>query len=255
MLTRRKRLPKPVISVGNLTAGGTGKTPFTLWLAQALQERGKRVCVLSRGYKSGEEALLYERAGIQVATGRDRYAAAQGRDADLFLLDDGMQHWALARDVEIVVMDGLDPTGGGLIPLGRARESWAARQRADVLVSTRRPMGSTYFARVIADVREGEAGAFCGLGNPASFHRSLRAAGVKLKFFEVFPDHHVYSEDEIDDLLARGCELLTTEKDWLNLHPSQQPRVSSVPIRLEITDAEALLDRVEALLRARAGAS
>ena len=253
--TTPKRLEKPVVSIGNLTAGGTGKTPFTLWLAAELKQRGWKPCVLMRGYKSGEEAQLYTQAGLDVAAAKDRYAAAQAhRDADVFLLDDGMQHWALARDVEIVIVDGLDPTGGGLLPLGRARESWRALERATAIIVTRRPMNFGYYARVVPSNVESPAGAFCGLGNPASFHRTLREAGVELTFFATFPDHHVYTTHEIEALLARSATLLTTEKDWHNIPAALLAKVQPVTIRLQIENADALLALVEARLRARAAA-
>jgi 3-deoxy-D-manno-octulosonic-acid transferase len=248
--TRPRRLSKPVISIGNLSAGGTGKTPFTLWLAGELRARGYRPAVLTRGYKSGEEARLYERAGIPVGIGRDRVAAAQALDADVFLLDDGFQHWALHRDIDIVLVDALDPLAGGLLPLGRSREPWNALSRATVVVSTRGALPGIRFAAHVEaagfEAPRGRIGAFCGLGNPASFRRTLGQLGVRVEFFEVFPDHHRYTPEQVERMAGRADMLLTTEKDWLNLpDPS---RATPVRIRLRIENSDELLKMLEARL-------
>lgn len=158
---RSRRLPATVISVGNLTVGGTGKTPFVGWLAECLDRDGKRAAILSRGYrgfgrgsapatdaKSGatadadEPQLLHARlAGrVPIAVGKDRYQAAQAlvaRGVEWFVMDDGFQHLQLERDVNIVLIDATDPFGGGLLPAGRGREPRSALRRADILVITR----------------------------------------------------------------------------------------------------------------------
>ncbi|HXZ20309.1 MAG TPA: tetraacyldisaccharide 4'-kinase [Candidatus Acidoferrales bacterium] len=159
-ILRPRRLPATVISVGNLTVGGTGKTPFVGWLAECLLRDGKRAAILSRGYRgfgrgsapagaqhrdspaADEPQLLHSQlAGkVPVVEGRDRYRAAQpllGRGVDWFVLDDGFQHLELERDVNIVLIDATDPFGGGLLPAGRAREPRSALRRADILVITR----------------------------------------------------------------------------------------------------------------------
>jgi tetraacyldisaccharide 4'-kinase len=171
-LLRQRRLDGAVISVGNLTVGGTGKTPMVLWLAQRLLEEGKRVGILTRGYRgradraahtdeygdaiatpastssgggtsSDEVRLLATRLGhhVEIGVGADRYArglelAKQG--VDWFVLDDGFQHMQLTRDVDIVMVDATNPFGGGrMLPSGRLREPRTALKRADVIVITR----------------------------------------------------------------------------------------------------------------------
>ncbi len=163
-ILRARRLPATVISVGNLTVGGTGKTPFVAWLAEQLRSEGKQVAVLSRGYRGfgrgsadlnggggaspaeipDEVALLRARlpAAIPVVMGADRYHAAlpllaKPGGVNCVLLDDGFQHLQLSRDVDVVMIDATDPFGGGLLPAGRAREPRTALARADVLVITR----------------------------------------------------------------------------------------------------------------------
>lgn len=147
-LRRAKRLNGIVISVGNLTVGGTGKTPMVCWLAARAAAAGKRVGVLTRGYRgqtgsSDEVEVLRNRLGeaIRIGVGADRFAKGKElEDADVnwFILDDGFQHLQLARDVDIVLLDATNPFGGGhLLPAGRLREPVSALRRADIVVITR----------------------------------------------------------------------------------------------------------------------
>jgi tetraacyldisaccharide 4'-kinase len=152
---RRRRLPGTVISVGNLTVGGTGKTPMVLAIAEHLAEEGNRAAILTRGYRgtaharasglpqSDEVALLRERlAGkVQLGVGADRHETGMmlaRHGIDWFVLDDGFQHLKLSRDADVVLLDATDPFGGGLVlPAGRLREPLRALQRADIVVITR----------------------------------------------------------------------------------------------------------------------
>jgi tetraacyldisaccharide 4'-kinase len=151
-LLRQRRLGGTVISVGNLTTGGTGKTPMVLWIAQRLHAEGKRAGILTRGYggrttsagsTSDEVELLQSRLGDRVAfgVGADRFASGrelQKLGVKWFVLDDGFQHQQLKRDVDIVLIDATNPFGGGLLlPAGRLREPRAALSRADIIVITR----------------------------------------------------------------------------------------------------------------------
>jgi len=151
-ILRQRRLDGMVISVGNLTTGGTGKTPMVLWIAQRLLVEGKSTGILTRGYRgegdaafstSDEVRLLQARLGGRVAfgVGADRFARGSElarRGVETFILDDGFQHLQLARDVDIVLIDATNPFGGGrLLPAGRLREPRSALSRADVIVITR----------------------------------------------------------------------------------------------------------------------
>ena len=151
-LLRQQRLPGVVISVGNITTGGTGKTPMVLWLAERLLAEGKKTGILTRGYRgktsltgstSDEVQLLQTRLGDRVAfgIGTDRFARGSElarRGIGWFILDDGFQHLQLARDVDIVLIDATNPFGGGhLLPAGRLREPKTAISRADIVVITR----------------------------------------------------------------------------------------------------------------------
>ncbi len=153
-LLRSRRLPGTVISVGNLTVGGTGKTPMVLWVAERLSAEGYRPAILTRGYRglgqadaaglpsADEVALLRERLSgrAQFGVGKNRYknGLALAKDgAEWFILDDGFQHLELRRDADIVLLDSTDPFGGGLLPAGRSREPRSALRRADIVVITR----------------------------------------------------------------------------------------------------------------------
>ncbi len=307
----QSRLATPVISVGGLAAGGSGKTPLVLWLAERLKERGIEPAILTRGYRrriaephtilapgeraaaelTGDEAQMYVRAGIgPIGIGADRAGAGrliEKRFAPgVFLLDDGFQHWRLARELDIVVLDALDPFGGeAAIPLGRLRETPAALARADAIVVTRTAPGES-IARIEARVRQvntkapvfrsrvvvrgwrgaqGEAAvlpsrvaAFCGLGNPDSFWRTLRELGVAPVWRRAFGDHHRYSHRELAQMAAEaraaGAEaLVTTEKDAANLGAGWREAVAPIAvlwleIALEVDQAEALIKLVEAPL-------
>jgi tetraacyldisaccharide 4'-kinase len=159
-ILQQQRLPGVVVSVGNLTVGGTGKTPMVLWIAERALAEGKRVGILTRGYRgemapaaspdsttvvstSDEVQLLQARLGDRVAfgVGANRFALGMelaGRGVNWFILDDGFQHLQLARDVDIVLIDATDPFGGGrVLPAGRLREPRTALERADIVVITR----------------------------------------------------------------------------------------------------------------------
>jgi tetraacyldisaccharide 4'-kinase len=231
-----KRLNRPVISVGNITVGGTGKTPMVIWLAERLLAEGKRVAILSRGYRgsngtSDEVELMKQRLQNRVifGVGADRYA--QGRrlessGVDVYLLDDGFQHLQLARDVDIVLVDSTRPLEHEfLLPAGRLREPLSAVHRATSVVFTR--TGSTFIKIPLrgfpkftthcaatkllgfrvhgADDHQeslrpsltGPHFAFCGIGNPDAFFSDLERRGIHLAGRRAFRDHHRYTHRDI----------------------------------------------------------
>lgn len=295
---------KPVVSVGNLAMGGTGKTPMVRWLCRALAERGLHPAVLTRGYRrrssdiaaalpgeklpvelTGEEAQLILLDGAAaVAVGADRQLArwrltsGRGFSPDVYILDDGFQHWRTRRELDIVLIDSIDPFRGGVFPKGRLREPFRALARASAVVITRAEQGREY-AGLVKEIRKYNAtcpvfrawlsaerpaipegirpGAFCGIGQPESFRRTLASLGVEPAFFQVFPDHHHYAESDIRPWLDQAPLLLTTEKDFLNLPASLQnhPSIRTVPVRLEIDRPDELLELVLACLSAARGSS
>jgi 3-deoxy-D-manno-octulosonic-acid transferase len=270
--------PVPVVSIGGITVGGSGKTPFTNYLAARLRTHGYSPAILTRGYRrrsiaealvlapgakvppafTGDEAQIFLRTGVApVGIGVNRYDTAkllvkQFPATDLLLLDDGFQHARMKRDVDILVLDGLDPFGQeDIIPLGRLREPLQCLSRADAFVVTRasasvryqaicarlrqyNPAAPIFRTRLLArqwcDYGTGKCNqilparrvaAFCGLGNPQNFWNTLESLGLDIVFRWTFADHHQYKHLELQRIAhqarVHGAEILvTTEKDRLN---------------------------------------
>ena len=235
-----KRLNTPVISVGNLTVGGTGKTPMVIWLAERFLALGKRVAILTRGYKgtggtSDEIELMKFRLQDRVmfGVGPDRYETGRQLEAkgvDIFLLDDGFQHLPLFRDVNILLMDASQPLGReSVLPAGNLREPVSAMDRADLLVITRleaspatlatieklqdypvfsavtrllgfRRLGAGIQLLSAQEIGPGPFYAFCGIGNPKAFFHDLKAWNVPVSQTSEFPDHHQYDQRDAGEL-------------------------------------------------------
>ena len=265
-----------VVCIGNLTAGGSGKTPVALAVSERLLARGRKPFFLTRGYggsergplrvtarhdakQIGDEALLLARAAPTIVA-RDRAegaadAAAQG--ADVIVMDDGYQNFSLAKDLSIVVVDGESGFGNGLmIPAGPLREGVAqglARANAVVIMGEGHPdlcgyKGPVLRARLVAQSHEfqGQAVfAFAGIGRPEKFVASLKAAGANIVGTHFFTDHHPYRESEIAALKARaaGARLATTEKDLVRLSEKSRAEITVLAVRT-VFDDEAALDRL-----------
>jgi tetraacyldisaccharide 4'-kinase len=296
----RKRLEGRVISVGNITVGGTGKTPMVLWLAEKFLADGKRVAILSRGYRgadgsSDEVELMKSRlhGRVSFGVGKNRFAAGQRLEAqqaiDIFILDDGFQHFQLARDLDILMLDGSRKLKDEwLLPTGVLREPILACRRADILVVTRKTGhpdfgtggahdSSTFYAqtrllgfyrhdtdsnrRYVDELGPGPFFAFCGLGNPAAFFKDLSRWCVPIVGKSIFRDHHRYNAADLGALenaakKAGATAFVTTEKDAQNLKSG--PR-SAFPIYVSVIDfvltAESeFLAEVERKLRSVCGA-
>jgi tetraacyldisaccharide 4'-kinase len=282
----QKRLRWPVVSIGNLSVGGSGKTPLTIRLAELLRERGMAVDVLSRGYgrgtrtvervdpkgtaeEFGDEPLLIARAtGVPVYVAPSRYAAGKLAEeskpgAGLHLLDDGFQHRRLARDVDIVVLHRSDFTGQ-LLPAGRLREGFAALRRAQVLVlrdedaelevslrnhGMQQPIWWMERRMELPAVQR--VVGFCAIARPEEFFSGIRKQGVELAAMRRWRDHHLYTQADIAELveLRRQHEaeaFLTTEKDRV--------RLSSEAIRMLESAAPIHAARLTVRLREEAAA-
>lgn len=294
---RQKRLKAAVISVGNVTVGGTGKTPMVLWLAEKFLTEGKRVGILSRGYRgahgtSDEIELFKARLGERVAfgVGADRYA--KGREieermpVDIFLLDDGFQHRQLARDLDILMLDGSRKLRDEwLLPAGALREPISACKRADVIVVSRkferpnieavdshrhaifysqtRLLGFRLYGRggelaYVSELGAGPFFAFCGIGNPDGFFGDLRRWHVPMARTLSYRDHHKYSDADLKKLVAvakkaGATALVTTEKDLHNLPAGWRAEVPlwTAVIDLTFTAESELVALIERKLRGR----
>jgi tetraacyldisaccharide 4'-kinase len=273
----------PVICVGAATVGGAGKTPLTFALALRLRQQGRRVHIVARGYggsergplrvdpqrhlatEVGDETLvLTQSAPVWIARNRAAGVVAALQDgADVVLLDDGLQNRTIARDFSILTIDGISGFGNGWqLPAGPLREpvaQAAARCQLAVIIgpdeaggAARLPAGLPILkARIEPTHPQNLKGrrwfAFCGLGAPEKFRRTIEEMGLDLAGWREFPDHHRYSEKELDRLRAEAAalkaELLTTRKDWVRIHPNFRSGLTSLDILLRIED-EAALDRL-----------
>lgn len=287
-IKRSTRLPVPVVVVGNIFIGGTGKTPLTIWLAQALREAGLRPGVISRGHggaqaspravtprsdplEVGDEPLLIAaRAGCPVVVGRKRLDAGRALlaahpEVNVLIADDGLQHYALARDVEIVLFDGRGVGNGWLLPAGPLREPPSRRRdftvvnapeitpalaravggnpfrmvlAGDVAEPLNRPGAGVPLARLRDELRGKRIIAAAGIGNPARFFDMLRAAGLTVGELPL-PDHHDFRDRPFDRVDADV--ILITEKDAVKCRQldnlKDDPRLWVVPVTARIDSA------------------
>ncbi len=297
---KTRRLSRPVISVGNLTVGGTGKTPLVVLIAKMLLRQGWKPGILTRGYgrhskadlivvapsparqaeagEIGDEPAILARAlpEVPIVICADRFRGGQAAEqrfrVNVHILDNGFQHLGLERAVDVVALDATEEISDwGLLPAGRQREPLGALRRASIVVITRVDSGdpksleeiilkvhpaakvfhsSTRFVRAVDslsgervpsdEIRTRKVTAFCGIGNPGAFFADLRRWGFKLTAQDAFPDHHVYSQQELRRLVAlaqiKGATaLLTTEKDAVKFPKDLQP---DLPILTCVAEAQ-----------------
>ncbi len=290
-----RELPRPSLSVGNLTMGGTGKTPFVEFLARRFRFEGRTPAILSRGYgrrskgvvvvsagegplvtpdEGGDEPVALARvlSGVIVVVGERRADAARRAadlGADLLILDDGFQHLAVRRDVDLLLLDARDPFGGGRFPpRGRLREPVAALRRADAIVLTRvnrgdppraaldeiarlHPAAPVFHARIRAASLRDETGAsldaallatrrglgVCGIANSADFAATLREVALAPEEVLEFRDHQRYRERHLARIREAAQRtgaswILTTEKDAAKL--AGRTRLPLLTVRLSV---------------------
>jgi tetraacyldisaccharide 4'-kinase len=270
-----QQVAAPVISLGNITTGGTGKTPTAAWLANWLVAEGHRPGLLSRGYRSleqepggdipagNDEKMVLDRLCPNVPHLQQRDRVASGRrlvqefGCNVLILDDGFQHRRLHRDLDVVLVDALQPWGfEHVLPRGLLREIKSGLRRADLIVITRADQCTTIEREVIKSELQRIRGtsdcveiafaptrlvgldgsvqpvnwaatkpglAFCGIGNPDGFRRTLATIGMTTEL-KVFPDHHHYQAADLDTLAERARSLsaevvLTTLKDFVKIRP------------------------------------
>lgn len=271
----------PVVSVGNLTLGGTGKTPMVEWIAKWYRARSVRVAILSRGYGSeakagvNDEALALEQnlPDVPHLQDRDRVKiaaiAVEELGSELLILDDAYQHRRIKRDIDIVLLDALDPFGQGfLFPRGLLREPASALARAHHIILTRSDLitevererirgralkaarlPAAAFAEArhaaydlvnaseasfpLAEARNRRVAGFCGIGNPKGFARTLAAIDAAPVAFRAFPDHHPYSAGDVAAIVewsrSAGAELILTTQK--DLVKLRVDHLGGVPLR------------------------
>ncbi len=298
-ISMARNLPRPVISIGNLVVGGTGKTPMVLWLGKHLKEEGFNVTVLSGGYGGsrkgvsqveiscglkrasslcGDEPVLLAAKGLTVWVGKDRFLAGgealKSEPVNFFLVDDGFQHLKLQRNLDLVLLDALNPWGNGLLlPFGPLREPVKNLERADAFILTRTPPGvrktalASFLARQfpfkpvfschhrLTGFRRGLHGdrvplgalqkarvvAFSGIAKPHEFLRSLQSVDIHPSRYHTFPDHHPYQLKDIEMLCksldqARADFIMTTEKDYVRFPPFPQAPVVTAQVAMDFGD-------------------
>ncbi|HEY5719623.1 MAG TPA: tetraacyldisaccharide 4'-kinase [Gammaproteobacteria bacterium] len=265
-------VPVPVIVVGNLTVGGTGKTPFVAWLVGCLQRFGYRPGVVSRGYGGAarlwpqqvrpdsdpamvgdEPVLLARHCRCPVAVGPDRAAAARAllehHGCDVIVADDGLQHYALVRDLEIAVIDGVRRHGNGrCLPAGPLREPRRRLRDVDIIVCNGTPLRGEFGMQLVGDSacrvtapeeRRALAAfsgrrvhALAGIGHPERFFRSLRRQGLEV-IAHPLPDHHRFVPEDLD--FDDGLPVLMTEKDAVKCEAFAGPDTWFCPVTAELS--------------------
>lgn len=283
-----KKLARPVVSIGNISVGGSGKTPFVIALGQLLTERGIAFDVLSRGYgristeiavvdpngspaQFGDEPLLIARKlQVPVIVGADRYRAGllaeKKFSSKLHLLDDGFQHRRLHRDFDIVMLPAEDQEGT-LLPIGRLREPLTALKRADAVVLPDSParelrVKNVWRARRVVDIpaASGKMIAFSGIGRPKQFFDALKSANSEMAGTITFRDHHRYDQRDIARLLdlkkkTSAQSFVTTEKDLINMGAlsSQLSPLLTAKLRIELESSQQVVIEIIKTIERRSG--
>lgn len=284
-LLKSYRAPVPVIVVGNLSVGGAGKTPLVIWLMEQLKEAGFTPGVVSRGYgraRTGvapvgalslpadvgdEPLLIHKRTQCPVWVGADRAAACRDLlrshpDCDVIVSDDGMQHYRIQRDIELVVIDAERGFGNGqLLPAGPLREPMSRLKDVDAIIYNGEvASGSGYTMRLrpgkVTNLSDGETlasldiwhgmkvYAVAGIGNPMRFFRQLKELGLDVES-RAFSDHHAYAPEDL--AFAENNPLLMTEKDAVKCRGFAKPSWWYLPVEAELDDG--LLTEVVSKLR------
>ena len=285
-----QRLARPVVSIGNISVGGSGKTPFVIALGELLQQRGIEFDVLSRGYgrsstdiavvepdgtprQFGDEPLLIARKlRVPVIVGADRYMAGllaeKQFSSKLHLLDDGFQHRRLHRDFDIVLLPAEDHRGT-LLPMGRLREPLSSLVRADAVVTpdaAETPSPSFHAKSIwrahrrVEIAASGRLIAFCGIARPQQFFDALKAAHQEIAGSITFHDHHRYVQRDIGRLLdlrkqTGASGFITTEKDAINLSglSAQLQPLRTAMLRIDLESHDSVMAELLKTLEQRSG--
>lgn len=308
-LLKKRQLNAKVISIGNLTVGGTGKTPMVISIAEILMRNNKKTAILSRGYKSQEEGrlrivsdgkeikldpasagdepyLMAERLkGVSVLTSPDRYEsgryAIENFSAETIILDDGFQNLAIKKDMDILLIDAMDPFGSGyLLPRGILREPLSAIKKADIIIITKADypenisdiietvrlynshapvFKAIYKPSELVNIKTGRkedmnilknksVAIFSGIANPLSFSYLIKNTGADIAEEFIFNDHHLYTKDEIDRIkisAKKADMIITTEKDAVKIKSLIKEDFNIRAVRIDLSiDNIAELERL-----------
>lgn len=281
------RSPIPIVVVGNLTVGGNGKTPIVIWLVEQLKKRGLQVGVVSRGYsgKSGkyplilshhtepeeagdEPVVIFQRTGVPVAVAPKRKEAIRAllkkHPLDLLIADDGLQHYALKRDFELVVIDGIRRFGNAcLLPAGPMRENITRLHSVDAIIING---GEAQKEEILMQLRPSQAVnlvtgekkpveelisviAMAGIGHPDRFFMMLAQLGVNIIKTQIFSDHQHYTLSTLLPLAKKTQSLCMTEKDAVKCKAFAQPNWWYLPVSADFpfVQSQKLLASIEAL--------
>lgn len=292
---KKSKLQRPVIVVGNITVGGTGKTPLVIYICQQLQQQGLQPGIISRGYGGslnqgpsvvtsesnpallGDEAvMLAQRTRVPVVVARDRVAAGralikQFPECNVIVSDDGLQHFALGRDIEMVVIDGerafgnqkLLPAGPLREPLSRLREvdfvitngeRWVARDQISQTMKLKSlPLRNILNPEQCVSLeafKKTTVHALAGIGNPQRFFSQLRSLGLSI-FEHPFPDHYLYQVCDLQ--VGEGAVIVMTEKDAIKCKKIATPQCWYLPVEAELPEAfmPSLIQRLTPLINVR----
>lgn len=272
---KRTKLPVPVIVVGNITLGGTGKTPVVIWLANCLKSQGYKPGIVSRGYTAtcknfpasvsadanpviygDEPVLIAKRSQCPVVIDPIRVNAAkyllQEADCDVIISDDGLQHYALARDIEIAVVDGERRLGNGLcLPAGPLREASSRLTKVDYILNNGGAANGEILLNLVGDTAinlqtgakqhlsgfQGQRNlAFAGIGNPPRFFNHLQSYGLDIEA-HTFPDHHQYQQSDLQTWFdIPQINILMTEKDAVKCQTFANSHCWYVPVTAKISE-------------------
>ncbi|CAH1544646.1 tetraacyldisaccharide 4'-kinase [Vibrio rotiferianus] len=278
------KAPVPVVVVGNITAGGNGKTPVVVWLVEQLQQLGFKPGVVSRGYGAkaphyplilddntpakhcgDEPKLIYRRTGAPVAVDPVRANAVKAlleTGVDIIITDDGLQHYALERDIEFVIVDGNRRFGNeSLIPLGPLREGVERLAEVDFIITNggqaqqgEMPMSLAPSKAINLKTKQqvevselNDLVAFAGIGHPPRFFNTLNAMNADVKVTKGFADHQDFDQQELQALAQQGANVIMTEKDAVKCDSYAQDNWWYLPVsaQFESNDAERILNRIK----------
>lgn len=281
---RAYKAPVPVVVVGNITAGGNGKTPVVVWLVEQLQQLGFKPGVVSRGYGAkaphyplilddntpakhcgDEPKLIYRRTGAPVAVDPVRANAVTAlleTGVDIIITDDGLQHYALERDIEFVIVDGNRRFGNeSLIPLGPLREGVERLAEVDFIITNggqaqqgEMPMSLAPSKAINLKTKQqvevselNDLVAFAGIGHPPRFFNTLNAMNADVKVTKGFADHQDFDQQELQALAQQGANVIMTEKDAVKCDSYAQDNWWYLPVsaQFESNDAERILNRIK----------